>query len=103
LEHVKRLDNSWNIFRVTVFLEHMCFVVLGVMGMEGQETERFLGARKLNRLLDGWDDSIVSLWASGKRMFGSIFLLLEGLHCKWSSSRDLGEGILLGMFCYVSI
>jgi hypothetical protein len=31
--------------------------------MEGQETERFLGARKLARLLVGWEDSIVSFWA----------------------------------------
>ena len=38
---------------VIVFFEHLCFVVLGVMGMEGQETERFLGARKLSRLLAG--------------------------------------------------
>jgi hypothetical protein len=44
--------------------------------------KRFLGARKLARLLVGWDDSIVSLWTSGKRMLGSIFLLLVRLHCK---------------------
>jgi hypothetical protein len=76
-----------DIILVIVFLEHMCFVVLGVMSMEGQETERFLGARKSARLLVGWEDSIVSLWASGKRkMLGGIFLLLAGLHCKWSSS-----------------
>jgi hypothetical protein len=63
----------------------MCIVVLGVMGTEGQETERFLGARKSTRLLVGWEDnSIVSLWESGKKwkMLGSIFLLLVGLHCK---------------------
>jgi hypothetical protein len=46
---------------VIFFLELMCFVFLGVTGTEGQETERFLGARKLARLLVGWEDSIVSL------------------------------------------
>ena len=54
-----------------VFFEHLCFVVLGVMGTEGQETERFLGARKPARLLVGREDSVVSLWASGKRILGS--------------------------------
>ena len=57
---------------VIVSFEHLCFSVLGVMGMEGQETERFLGARKLARLLVGREDSVVSLWASGKRMLGSV-------------------------------
>jgi hypothetical protein len=56
-----------HIILVIVFLEYMCFVVLGFMGMEGQETERFLGSRKSVRLLVGWEDSVVSLWASGKR------------------------------------
>ena len=56
---------------VIVFFEHLYFVVLGVMGMEGQETERFLGARKPARLLVGREDSVVSLWASGKRILGS--------------------------------
>ena len=56
---------------VIVFFEHLCFVVLGVTGMEGQETERFLGARKPARLLVGREDSVVSLWASGKRILGS--------------------------------
>jgi hypothetical protein len=49
----------------------LCFAVLGVTGTEGQETERFLGARKPARLLVGREDSVVSLWASGKRMLGS--------------------------------
>ena len=53
------------------FFEQLCFVVLGVTGTEGQETERFIGARKPTRLLVGWEDSIVSLWASGKRILGS--------------------------------
>jgi hypothetical protein len=50
---------------VIVSFEHLCFVVLGVTGTEGQETERFLGARKPARLLVGREDSVVSLWASG--------------------------------------
>jgi hypothetical protein len=56
---------------VIVFFEHLCFVVLGVTGTEGQETERFLGARKPTRLLVGREDSVVSLWASGKRILES--------------------------------
>jgi hypothetical protein len=56
---------------VIVFFEHLCFVVLGVTGTEGQETKRFLGSRKPARLLVGREDSVVSLWASGKRMLGS--------------------------------
>ena len=69
-----------DIFLMMVFFEHLCFVVLGVMNTEGQETERFLGARKMARLLVGWEDSIVSLWEIRKRMVGSIFLLLAKLH-----------------------
>ena len=56
---------------VMVSFEHLCFDLLGVTGTEGQETERFLGARKPARLLVGREDSVVSLWASGKRMLGS--------------------------------
>jgi hypothetical protein len=63
-----------------VFFEHLFFVVLGVTNMEGQEIERFLGARKTARLLVGWEDSVVSLWEIRKRMVGSIFLLLAKLH-----------------------
>jgi hypothetical protein len=55
---------------VIVFFEHLCFVVLGVKGIEGQETERFLGDRKLARLVVGREDSVFSLWESGKRMLG---------------------------------
>jgi hypothetical protein len=47
--------------------ENLCFVVLGVTGTEGQETEGFLGARNMARLLVGWEDSIVSLWASERK------------------------------------
>jgi hypothetical protein len=50
-----------DIILVIVFLEHMCFVSLGVMGTKGQETEMFLGSRKPSRLLVGWEDSVVSL------------------------------------------
>jgi hypothetical protein len=70
-----------DIILVIVFLENMCFVVLGVTSTEGQETERFFGSRKPTRLLVGWEDSIVSLWASGKRMLRSILLILAELHC----------------------
>jgi hypothetical protein len=56
---------------VIVFFENLCFAVLGVTGMEGQETERFLGAWKMARLLVCREDSVVSLWASGKRILGS--------------------------------
>jgi hypothetical protein len=54
-----------------VFLEQLFFVVLRVTCTEGQETKRFIGDRKPARLLVGWEDSIVSLWESRKRMFGS--------------------------------
>jgi len=53
-----------DIILVIVFFEHLCFVVLGLTGTEG------LGARKSARLLVGKEDSIVSLWKSGKRMLG---------------------------------
>jgi hypothetical protein len=39
----------------------MCFVFLGFTGTKGQETERFLGARKPARILFGWEDFVVSL------------------------------------------
>jgi hypothetical protein len=60
-----------DIILVIVFFEHLCFAILGVTGTEGQETERFLGARKPTRLLVGREDSVVSLWERGKRMLGS--------------------------------
>jgi hypothetical protein len=44
----------------------LCFVVLGVTGTEGQETERFLGARKSARLLVGWEDSLFHSGQAGK-------------------------------------
>jgi hypothetical protein len=52
------------ILLMMVFFEHLCFVVLGVTSTEGHETEWFLRARKPSRLLLGWEDSVVSLWAS---------------------------------------
>jgi hypothetical protein len=94
---VKSLED---IFLMIVFFEHLFFVVLGVMGTEGQETERFIGARKLARLLVGWEDSVVSLWASGKRMVGSIFLLLAKIHCNWLTSTDHGGDIFIGILLY---
>ena len=42
-----------DIFIMTVLFEYLCFVVLGVTGMERQETERFIGARNPARLLVG--------------------------------------------------
>jgi hypothetical protein len=53
------------------FLDNLCFIVLGITSTEGQETERFLGARKPSTLLVGREDFVVSLWESGKRMLGS--------------------------------
>jgi hypothetical protein len=50
-----------DIILVKGFFKHLYFVVLGVMGMEVQENERFLGARKPARLLVGREDSVVSL------------------------------------------
>ena len=50
-----------DIILVIVFFKHLCFAVLGVTSTEGQETERFLGARKQARLLVGREDFIFSL------------------------------------------
>ena len=80
-----------DIILVKVFFKHLYFVVLGVTGTEGQEIERSLGARKLARLLVGREDSVVSLWASGKRMLGSaqdyitmrIFDKLRRRYLRW--------------------
>ena len=55
----------------TLSLSILCFAILGVMGTEGQETERFLRARKLAMILVGREDFVVSLWESGKRILGS--------------------------------
>ena len=53
-----------DIFFMMVLFANLCFTILGVMGTKGLETERFLGARKSARLLVGWEDFIVPLWAS---------------------------------------
>jgi hypothetical protein len=37
----------------------MCIAILGVTGTESKETEMFLGARKLARLLVRWEDNFV--------------------------------------------
>jgi hypothetical protein len=84
---------------VIVFFEHLCFVVLGVTGTEGQETERFLGARKPARLLVGWEDSVVSLWESGKRMLGSAqdYITIDEL--RQTKEEVFFGGIWLLIFC----
>ena len=69
-----------DIILVMVFLENMCFVVLGFMDTEGQKTERFLRARKPTKLLVGWEDFVVSFWEIGKKIIlRSIFLVLIGI------------------------
>jgi hypothetical protein len=84
---------------VIVFFEHLCFVVLGVTGTEGQETERFLGARKPARLLVGREDSVVSLWASGKRMLGSAQDYITTDELRQAKEEVFFDGIWLLIFC----
>jgi hypothetical protein len=88
-----------DIILVIVFFKHLCFVVLGVTGMEGQETERFLGARKLARLLVGREDSVVSLWASGKRMLGSAQDYITTDELRQAKEEVFFGGIWLLIFC----
>jgi hypothetical protein len=88
-----------DIILVIVFFEHLCFVVLGVTGTEGQETERFLGARKLARLLVGREDSVVSLWESGKRMLGSAQDYITNDELRQTKEEVFFGGILLLIFC----
>jgi hypothetical protein len=88
-----------DIILVIVFFEHLCFVVLGVTGTEGQETERFLGARKPARLLVGREDSIVSLWASGKRMLGSAQDYITTDELRQAKEEVFFGGIWLLIFC----
>jgi hypothetical protein len=88
-----------DIILVIVFFEHLCFVVLGVTGTEGQETKRFLGARKPARLLVGWEDSIVSLWASGKRMLGSAQDYITTDELRQAKEEVFFGGIWLLIFC----
>jgi hypothetical protein len=84
---------------VIVFFEHLCFVVLGVTGTEGQETERFLGARKPARLLVGREDSVVSLWASGKRMLGSAQDYITTDELRQAKEEVFFGNIWLLIFC----
>jgi hypothetical protein len=83
---------------VIVYFENLCFVVLGVTGTEGQETERFLGARKLARLLVGREDSVVSLWASGKRILGSAQDYSTNGELRQAKEEVFFSDILLLMF-----
>jgi hypothetical protein len=88
-----------DIILVIVFFEHLCFVVLGVTGTEGQETERFLGARKPARLLVGREDSVVSLWESGKRMLGSAQDYITTDELRQAKEEVFFDGIWLLIFC----
>jgi hypothetical protein len=88
-----------DIIHVIVFFEHLCFTVLGVTGTEGQETERFLGARKSSRLLVGREDSVVSLWASKKRMLGSAQDYITADELRQNKEEVFFGGILLLIFC----
>jgi hypothetical protein len=90
------------IILVIVFFEHLCFVVLGVTGTEGQETERFLGARKPARLLVGREDYVVSLWASRKRMLGSAQDYITTDELRQAKEEVLFDGIWLLIFCIYS-
>ena len=87
------------IILVIVFFEHLCFDVLGVTGTEGQEAERFLGARKPARLLVGREDSVVSLWASGKRMLGSVQDYSTTGELRQAKEEVFFSGIWLLIFC----
>ena len=82
-----------------VFFEHLCFAVLGVTGTEGQETERFLGARKPARLLVGREDSVVSIWASGKRMLGSAHDCITTDELLQTKEEVFFSDIWLFIFC----
>jgi hypothetical protein len=81
---------------VIVFSEHLFFSFLGVTSTEGQETKRFLGARKSARLLVGWEDSVVSLWESGKIMLGSM----PRTTLQLMSFNKLRKRYFLVVFCY---
>ena len=84
---------------VIVFFEHLCFVVLGVTGTEGQETKRFLGARKSTRLLVGREDFVVSLWESGKIMLGSAQDYITTDELRQAKEEVFFSGIWLLIFC----
>ena len=84
---------------VIVSFEHVCFAVLGVTGTEGQETERFLGSRKSARILVGKEDSIVSLWASEKRMLESTHDYITTDEIQQAKEEVFFGGIWLLIFC----
>ena len=53
-EHVERWKNSWKeYFHGTIFLEILRIIFLRITNAKEQETKRFVGARKLDRLLVG--------------------------------------------------
>jgi hypothetical protein len=67
--------------------------------MEGQETERFLGARKTARLLVGREDSIVSLWESEKIILGSTQDYITTDELQQDKVEVFFDGIWLLIFC----
>jgi hypothetical protein len=88
-----------DIILVIVFFEHLCFFVLGVIGTESQETERFLGARKPARPLVGREDSVVSLWESKKRMLGSAQDYMTTDELRQAKEEVFFGGIWLLILC----
>jgi hypothetical protein len=81
----------------------LCFVVLRVTGTEGQETKRFFGARKSARLLVGREDSVVSLWESGKRMLGSTQDYITTDELRQAKVEVFFNGIWLLIFVYTFV
>ena len=65
----------------------------------GPRTERFLGAKKSARLLVGREDSIVSLWVSGKRMLGSTHDYITTDELRQAKVEVFFGGIWLLIFC----
>jgi hypothetical protein len=84
---------------VIVFFEHLCFAILVVMGMEGQETERFLGSRKPAKLLVGREDCVVSLWESRKKMLGSTHGYITTDEFRQAKEEVFFGGTWLLIFC----
>jgi hypothetical protein len=69
------------------------------MGTEGQETKRFLGARKSASILVGCEDSVVSLWESGKRMLGSTQDYITTDDLRQAKEEVFFGGVWLLTFC----
>jgi hypothetical protein len=88
-----------DIILVIVFFDNLCFVVLGVTGTEGQETEKFLGARNLARLLVGRENFVVSLWERRKRMLGSTYDYITTVEIQQAKVEVFFGGIWLLIFC----